>query len=178
MVPEKYPDQNSHGFYSAAEWYSRVFGYDCKSRGSAIRQQIGYMPEEDTYIPGMTAVQFVSYCGMLCGLPGKEAILRAHQVLHYCGLGEARYRKIDTYSTGMRQRVKLAQALVHDPNLLLLDEPTNGLDPQGRKDLLNLIIDITQHKEFLSSSPATCCMMWRWCATMWWYCSGQHRAVS
>ncbi len=105
------------------------------------------MPEEDTYIPGMSAVEFVSYCGLLCGLPAKEAMLRAHQVLHYCGLGEARYRKVDTYSTGMRQRIKLAQALVHDPDLLFLDEPTNGLDPLGRKAMLDLIHDVTHNKE-------------------------------
>ncbi len=127
----------------------RVLGHSPRREGAAVRQRIGYMPEEDTYIPGLTAVEFVSYCGLLCGLPGKEAMLRAHQVLHYCGLGEARYRTIDTYSTGMRQRIKLAQALVHDPSLLFLDEPTNGLDPQGRKSMLDLIQEIS-HKKNIS----------------------------
>ncbi|MEW6237889.1 MAG: ABC transporter ATP-binding protein [Candidatus Omnitrophota bacterium] len=135
------------GFIKPRSGGAKVFGYDSIFQGPHIRQLIGYMPEDDTYIPGMTAVEFVSYNGMLCGLPRKEAMLRAHQVLHYCGLGEARYRKVETYSTGMRQRIKLAQALVHDPSLLLLDEPTNGLDPQGRKDLLNLIKDITTKKD-------------------------------
>ena len=134
------------GFITPMSGTIRIFGMEPHNQGNAIRQIIGYMPEEDTYIPGMSAVEFVAYCGLLCGLPSKEAKLRAHQVLHYCGLGEARYRKVDTYSTGMRQRIKLAQALVHDPKLLFLDEPTNGLDPQGRKDMLELIKDISHNK--------------------------------
>jgi len=134
------------GFLTPHAGSAAVFGYDCRTQGAKIRQLIGYMPEDDTYIPGMSAVEFVAYNGRLCGLPANEAMLRSHQVLHYCGLGEARYRKVDGYSTGMRQRIKLAQALVHDPKLLLLDEPTNGLDPQGRKDLLELIKDISHNK--------------------------------
>ncbi len=134
------------GFITPQNGTCRIFGYDSISQGPKIRQLIGYMPEDDTYIPGMSAVEFVAYNGMLCGLSGKDAMLRSHQVLHYCGLGEARYRKVETYSTGMRQRIKLAQALVHDPRLLLLDEPTNGLDPHGRKELLELIGDISAHK--------------------------------
>lgn len=134
------------GFIRPQNGTCRIFGYDSISQGPKIRQLIGYMPEDDTYIPGMSAVEFVAYNGMLCGLPGKDAMLRSHQVLHYCGLGEARYRKVETYSTGMRQRIKLAQALVHDPRLLLLDEPTNGLDPNGRKELLELIGDISANK--------------------------------
>lgn len=134
------------GFIPPAKGTALVFGYNCAKQGAEVRQMIGYMPEEDTYIPGMSAVEFVSYCGLLCGLPPKEAMLRAHQVLHYCGLGEARYRKVETYSTGMRQRIKLAQALVHDPDLLFLDEPTNGLDPLGRKAMLELISDVAHNK--------------------------------
>ncbi len=134
------------GFLRVHNGSIRVLGFDPQREGAEVRQRIGYMPEDDTYIPGMTAVEFVSYCGLLCGLPHKEAMLRAHQSLHYCGLGEARYRTIDTYSTGMRQRIKLAQALVHDPELLFLDEPTNGLDPQGRKSMLDLIREITRNK--------------------------------
>jgi ABC-2 type transport system ATP-binding protein len=104
------------------------------------------MPEVDCHTPGMTAAAFVAFAGELSGLPRPEAISRAHEVLYYVGLGEARYRAVETYSTGMKQRVKLAQALVHDPDLLLLDEPTNGLDPQGREEMLDLITDVSSRK--------------------------------
>ena len=134
------------GFVKPSEGSLRVLNYNPSSFGAQVRRMIGYMPEEDCYIPDMSAVEFVTYCGQLSGLPKNEAILRAHLVLHYCGLGEARYRKVDTFSTGMLQRVKLAQALVHDPKILLLDEPTNGLDPQGRQAMLDLIKDITTQK--------------------------------
>src|SRR3954470_20516280 len=112
----------------------------------AIRARIGYMPETDGHIPGMNAVSFVAYCGQLAGLPRADAMQRAHEVLHYVGLGEARYRNIDTYSTGMKQRIKLAQALVHDPDLLFLDEPTDGMDPKGREEMLELIHDLGHNK--------------------------------
>jgi ABC-2 type transport system ATP-binding protein len=105
------------------------------------------MPESDCHLPGMTAAAFVAFAGELSGLPRDEAISRAHEVLYYVGLGEARYRTVDTYSTGMKQRVKLAQALVHDPDLLLLDEPTNGLDPQGREEMLTLIGDVVARRQ-------------------------------
>jgi ABC-2 type transport system ATP-binding protein len=104
------------------------------------------MPESDAHIPGMNAVSFVAYCGELSGLPAADAMQRAHEVLFYVGLGEARYRNVDTYSTGMKQRIKLAQALVHDPDLLFLDEPTNGMDPQGRDEMLELVRDLAHHK--------------------------------
>ena len=104
------------------------------------------MPENDAQIPGMTAVSFVAYCGELSGLPAADAMQRAHEVLYYVGLGEARYRNVETYSTGMKQRIKLAQALVHDPDLLLLDEPTNGMDPKGREEMLALVRDIAHNK--------------------------------
>ena len=107
---------------------------------------IGYMPETDAHIPGMNAVSFVAYCGQLAGLPAVDAMQRAHEVLYYVGLGEARYRNIETYSTGMKQRIKLAQALVHDPDLLFLDEPTNGMDPKGRDEMLELIRDLGHNK--------------------------------
>ena len=111
-----------------------------------IRARLGYMPESDAHIPGMNAVTFVAYCAQLGGLPPIDAMQRAHEVLYYVGLGEARYRNVETYSTGMRQRIKLAQALVHDPDLLFLDEPTNGMDPKGRDEMLELIRDITKNK--------------------------------
>ena len=104
------------------------------------------MPESDAHIPGMNAVSFVAYCGELSGLPPADAMQRAHEVLYYVGLGEARYRNVETYSTGMKQRIKLAQALVHDPDLLFLDEPTNGMDPKGRDEMLELIRDLAHNK--------------------------------
>ena len=104
------------------------------------------MPETDSHIPGMNAVSFVAYCGQLSGLPPADAMQRAHEVLYYVGLGEARYRNLETYSTGMKQRIKLAQAIVHDPDLLFLDEPTNGMDPKGRDEMLALIRDLAHNK--------------------------------
>jgi len=124
----------------------RVLGIDAKVSPMTIRGKVGYMPESDAHIPGMNAVSFVAYCGELCGLPRADAMQRAHEVLFYVGLGEARYRNVDTYSTGMKQRIKLAQALVHDPELLFLDEPTNGMDPKGREEMLELIRDIARNK--------------------------------
>ena len=94
----------------------------------------------------MNAVSFVAYCGELAGLPRVDAMQRAHEVLFYVGLGEARYRNVETYSTGMKQRIKLAQALVHDPDLLFLDEPTNGMDPKGRDEMLELVRDLAHNK--------------------------------
>jgi ABC-2 type transport system ATP-binding protein len=123
------------------------FGLDPTKRPLEVRRRIGYMPEVDCHLPGMTAAAFVAFAGELSGLPRDEAISRAHEVLYYVGLGEARYRTVDTYSTGMKQRVKLAQALVHDPDLLLLDEPTNGLDPAGRDEMLALIRDISERRQ-------------------------------
>jgi ABC-2 type transport system ATP-binding protein len=124
----------------------RVLGLDVKKKALQIRSRIGYMPESDAHIPGMNAVSFVAYCGEMAGLPRADAMQRAHEVLYYCGLGEARYRNVETYSTGMKQRIKLAQALVHDPDLLFLDEPTNGMDPKGRDEMLELIRDIAHNK--------------------------------
>ncbi len=123
-----------------------VLGLDVAHNQLAIRSRIGYMPESDGHIPGMNAVSFVAYCGQLAGLPAVDAMQRAHEVLYYVGLGEARYRNVETYSTGMKQRIKLAQALVHDPDLLFLDEPTNGMDPKGRDEMLDLIRDLAHAK--------------------------------
>jgi ABC-2 type transport system ATP-binding protein len=124
----------------------RVLGLDVAEAPLDIRARVGYMPESDAHIPGMNAVSFVAYCGELAGLPRVDAMQRAHEVLFYVGLGEARYRNVETYSTGMKQRIKLAQALVHDPDLLFLDEPTNGMDPKGRDEMLELIRDLAHNK--------------------------------
>ena len=134
------------GFVTPKEGRMTVLGIDVAKDPMAIRARIGYMPESDAHIPGMNAVSFVAYCGQLAGLPAVDAMQRAHEVLYYVGLGEARYRNVETYSTGMKQRIKLAQALVHDPDLLFLDEPTNGMDPKGRDEMLELIHDLGHNK--------------------------------
>jgi len=134
------------GFVHPTQGQMKVLDLDVRHSPLAIRARIGYMPENDGHIPGMNAVSFVAYCGQLAGLPRADAMQRAHEVLYYVGLGEARYRNIETYSTGMKQRIKLAQALVHDPDLLFLDEPTNGMDPKGRDEMLELVRDIAHNK--------------------------------
>src|SRR6266545_1805009 len=134
------------GFVKPDQGRMTVLDMDVAHAPLAIRARIGYMPESDSHIPGMNAVSFVAYCGQLAGLPAVDAMQRAHEVLYYVGLGEARYRNIETYSTGMKQRIKLAQALVHDPDLLFLDEPTNGMDPKGRDEMLELIRDLEKSK--------------------------------
>jgi ABC-2 type transport system ATP-binding protein len=134
------------GFIVPDQGRMRVLGLDVAASPLEIRARIGYMPESDAHIPGMNAVSFVAYCGELSGLPRADAMQRAHEVLFYVGLGEARYRNLETYSTGMKQRIKLAQALVHDPDLLFLDEPTNGMDPKGRDEMLELIRDLAHSK--------------------------------
>jgi len=134
------------GFIKPSEGRMTVLGLNVAERPMEIRARLGYMPESDSHIPGMNAVSFVAYCGQLAGLPAIDAMQRAHEVLYYVGLGEARYRNVETYSTGMKQRIKLAQALVHDPDLLFLDEPTNGMDPKGRDEMLELIRDLGHNK--------------------------------
>ena len=134
------------GFVRPDSGRMKVLGLDVVEHPLEIRARLGYMPESDAHIPGINAVTFVAYCGQLAGLPASDAMQRAHAVLHYVGLGEARYRNVDTYSTGMKQRIKLAQALVHDPDVLFLDEPTNGMDPKGREEMLALIRDLAHRK--------------------------------
>jgi len=134
------------GFIRPSTGRMRVLGLDVATSPLDIRSRVGYMPESDAHIPGMNAVSFVAYCGELAGLPRVDAMQRAHEVLFYVGLGEARYRNVETYSTGMKQRIKLAQALVHDPDLLFLDEPTNGMDPKGRDEMLELVRDLGHNK--------------------------------
>jgi ABC-2 type transport system ATP-binding protein len=135
------------GFLAPQAGEGRVLGYDIRRDQPEIRRRVGYMPEDDCLIPGMDAVTFSAYFGELSGMPRQEAIKRAHDVLFYVGLGESRYRTLETYSAGMKQRLKLAQAIVHDPKLLFLDEPTSNLDPQGRKEILELIRDISSRKD-------------------------------
>ncbi|NWG13130.1 MAG: ABC transporter ATP-binding protein [Acidobacteria bacterium] len=134
------------GFIEPESGTGRVLGCDIRKEQLGIRQKIGYMPENDCHIPGMNAVSYVAYAGQLSGMKPKDALRRAHETLFYVGLGEARYRNVETYSAGMKQRIKLAQALVHDPELVFLDEPTNGLDPKGRMEMLELIRDISSTK--------------------------------
>jgi ABC-2 type transport system ATP-binding protein len=134
------------GFIPPTTGRLEVLGLNVAERELEVRAKLGYMPETDGHIPGMNAVTFVAYCAELAGLPRSDAMQRAHEVLYYVGLGEARYRNVETYSTGMKQRIKLAQALVHDPDLLFLDEPTNGMDPKGRDEMLELVRDLAHNK--------------------------------
>lgn len=117
----------------------RVAGLPPNATAAARRARLGYMPERDCHVPGLNGYETVKLAGELTGLPGRDAARRAHEVLYLVGLDEQRYRPVAGYSTGMRQKVKLAVALVHDPEILLLDEPTNGLDPRGRRRMLDLI---------------------------------------
>ena len=130
------------GFYKPSAGSGRIFGKDIRKQDKAARALIGYMPERDSFITGMTAVRFVRLMAEVSGLPPSEALERTHEALYYVGLGEARYRALETYSLGMKQLAKLAQALVHGPKLLFLDEPTNGLDPPARERMIRLIKDI------------------------------------
>ncbi|HEX8985739.1 MAG TPA: ABC transporter ATP-binding protein [Bryobacteraceae bacterium] len=132
------------GFYAPAAGTARVCGYDVRREVRRVRALVGYMPENDSFIAGMSAVAFVRYMAELSGLPSEAALERAHEALFYVGLGEARYRKLEEYSLGMKQLAKLAQAIAHGPRLLFLDEPTNGLDPPARERMIRLIGDIRE----------------------------------
>jgi ABC-2 type transport system ATP-binding protein len=124
-----------------------VLDMDLRTRRLDIRQACGFVPEDECLFPGVPGVEFVSYAGELCGMSRSDALQRAHEILNHVGLGEARYRPVESYSTGMKQRVKLAAALVHDPRLLILDEPTNGMDPAGRQELLELARDLAHGRD-------------------------------
>jgi ABC-2 type transport system ATP-binding protein len=134
------------GLAPATEGTAHVLGLDVATQGGAIRERVGYMPEHDTLPPDVSATEFVVHMARMSGLPAAAARERTADTLRHVGLYEERYRPIGTYSTGMKQRVKLAQAIVHDPQLVLLDEPTNGLDPVGRDEMLGLIRRI--HRDF------------------------------
>jgi ABC-2 type transport system ATP-binding protein len=124
----------------------QILGKDFRRRQLDIRREVGFAPEDECLFPRTVGVEFVAYAGELVGMATKDAMQRAHEVLDYVGLGEARYRKVETYSTGMKQRLKLASAVVHDPRLLILDEPTNGMDPAGRDEVLELAKDLSRNK--------------------------------
>jgi ABC-2 type transport system ATP-binding protein len=130
------------GFHAPSAGTARVFGFDIQTELKKVRSHIGYMPEQDSFIAGMSAVRLTRLMGEMSGLPSQVALERAHEALFYVGLGEARYRPIESYSLGMKQMAKLAQAIVHGPRLLFLDEPTNGLDPPHRARMIRLIKDI------------------------------------
>src|SRR5271155_4036395 len=135
------------GFHPPSRGTARVFGLDAHRDRAQIRGAVGYMPENDSFIGNMSGVRFVRYMAELAGLPAKEALERAHEALFYVGLGEVRYRSVNTYSLGMKQLVKLTQALVHGPKLLILDEPTNGLDPIARQRMIQLVREVRDDGE-------------------------------
>lgn len=135
------------GFYKPVSGSARVLGHDIHTDIRFIRSLVGYMPENDAFISKMNAVSFIQMMGELSGLPSRVALERAHEALFYVGLAEARYRQLGTYSLGMKQLAKLAQAIVHGPKLLILDEPTNGLDPSARQRMIRMIREIRESQE-------------------------------
>jgi ABC-2 type transport system ATP-binding protein len=135
------------GFHKPTAGTARVLGLDIQKDREQIRTLIGFMPENDSFIAGMTAVAFIRMMGELSGLPSESALERAHEVLFYVGLGEARYRPLGTYSLGMKQLAKLAQAIVHGPRFVILDEPTNGLDPPARQRMTRIIREMRERKD-------------------------------
>ena len=135
------------GFYKPTHGSARVLGSDIRTETRRIRSLVGYMPENDAFISKMSAVSFVQMMAELCGLPPSAALERAHEALFCVGLAEARYRELGTYSLGMKQLAKLAQAIAHGPKLLILDEPTNGLDPSARQRMIRMIADIRDSRQ-------------------------------
>jgi ABC-2 type transport system ATP-binding protein len=135
------------GFIKPQSGTGRIAGLDIRKNSKKIRGLVGYMPEHESFIHGLSPVRLLRFMGELCGLSPGDSMERAHEILYYIGLGEVKYRNVETLSMGMQQKVKLAQALVHGPKLLILDEPTNALDPAGRKDMVRIIRDIVQNSE-------------------------------
>jgi ABC-2 type transport system ATP-binding protein len=134
------------GFLRPSAGRARILGMDCSRNMGEARSRIGYMPENDSFVGEMTAVTFLRQMAELSGLPPKAALEKAHEVLFHVGLGESRYRELRTYSYGMKQMAKLAQAIVHGPELVVLDEPTNGLDPAARRRMLKLVTDMKEEQ--------------------------------
>ena len=132
------------GLLKPSSGRGQLLGYEIGSQARQIRQNVGFMPEDDCYLPALSGVECVQFAARLCRLPKTEALRRAHEILDFCGAGQERYRHVETYSTGMRQKLKFAQALVHDPPLLILDEPTSGLDPNERDAMLNRVRVLSQ----------------------------------
>jgi ABC-2 type transport system ATP-binding protein len=132
------------GFHQPSGGGARVLGFDCRTQPREVKARIGYMPENESLIANLTAVSFLRLMGELSGLPGEAALEKAHETLFHVGLGEARYRTLGTYSLGMKQMAKLAQAIIHGPELVILDEPTNGLDPAARRRMLTLIREMKE----------------------------------
>ena len=132
------------GLIRPTQGVARVLGMDVRAAGVRVRGRVGYMPERGAIVPGLRGVEFVALAGQLSGMPRLQSRRRAHEVLSYLGLEEARYRYLEQYSVGMKQRLKLAAALVHDPQVLLLDEPTAGLDPEGRTAMLGVLRALAQ----------------------------------
>ncbi len=130
------------GFHPPTRGTARVLGMDICQDARKLRAQVGYMPESDSFISGMTGLHFVRYMAEISGLPSEQAMERAHEAFFYVGLGEVRYRKLGTYSLGMKQLAKLAQAIAHGPKMLIMDEPTNGLDPPARQRMIQLVREI------------------------------------
>jgi len=127
------------GLIRPSQGTAQVLGQDVRTGGIQLRGSIGYMPERDATVPGLNGIEYAALAGELCGMSRKQALRRAHETLSWLGMEEARYRRLEQYSVGMKQRLKLAATLVHDPDVLLLDEPTAGLDPDGRADMLSLL---------------------------------------
>src|SRR5438094_3466211 len=130
------------GFHQPSAGTARILGSDIRGEANQIKSLIGYMPERDSFISKMSCIHFVRFMAELSGLPAGAALERAHEALFFVGLGEARYRNVDTFSLGMKQLAKLAQAIVHGPRLIFLDEPTNGLDPPARSRMIKMIREI------------------------------------
>jgi ABC-2 type transport system ATP-binding protein len=127
------------GLVKTTSGSGRFLGYELGRQARAIRANVGYMPEDDCYFHGLTGVESVQVSAQLSNFPALEALRRAHEILDFCGIEQERYRTVETYSTGMRQKLRFAQAIVHDPRMLILDEPTSGLDPEERVTMLNRI---------------------------------------